>query len=88
MIVIMIVPIMLAAPPAAINVPPAVTVVPTIGTCLGQFVASVVCFAALGAVMFHGFMKVMVGPDDALLAIIGRCLRSCDEDCCREEKCG
>jgi hypothetical protein len=88
MIVVVIVPIMLGAPPAPVNVPPTMTVVPTVRASFGQFVAGVVRFAAFGTVVFDSFVKVMVGPDDALLAIIRRRLWSRDEDCCSKEKCG
>jgi hypothetical protein len=87
-VVVMIVPIMIGVPAVSVFVPPAMTVVPTVGTCFGKLTACVICFWTLPAMVFDRFMNAMVGFGNAFLAIICRGLGSCDENCSSEEKGG
>ena len=61
MVVIMLVPITICVPAAAIFVPPAVLMFPAIGACVGKLMAPVFGFGALPAVVLNGFMELVVG---------------------------
>jgi hypothetical protein len=70
MFVIVVVPIMFGAPAASIFIPPAMAVLPTPGAGFRQFMAIFRGLGTIPAVMLGGFMKLMVCPDDALLAVV------------------
>jgi hypothetical protein len=85
-IVVVIVPIVLGVPAAGIDIPPTMVVVPAPRAGFGQFAAGMFRFFALRTVMFYGFVEIMVGFDDAFLAIIGRCLWDRKEKRSRQEE--
>lgn len=66
----MIVPIPVAVPAVSILVPPTAIMLVTVGASFRQFVTPVVGFGTMAAVSFYGFMKVVICPSDAFLAII------------------
>ena len=76
MIVVVIVPIVFAAPAIAFDVPPVVAVLPTIFASFAQFVPRMIGLFALKAVMLNGFVESVVRLDDASLAIISLGRRS------------
>jgi hypothetical protein len=79
-IVIVIVPIPIAVPAVSILVPPTMIMLVTVVASFCQFVSPVVGFLTMASVSFYGFMKMVICPDDALLAIIvGAHYRTCPE---------
>jgi hypothetical protein len=70
MVVIVIIPIVVGVPAALIFVPPAVAVFPAVRACFAEFVAPVFRFGALPAMVLDGFVKLVVSPGDALLAVV------------------
>jgi hypothetical protein len=70
MFVIVVVPIMFGAPAVSIFVPPAMAVLPTPGARFRKFMAIFRGLGTIPAVMLGGFVKFMVRPDDALLAVV------------------
>jgi len=82
-VVVVIVPVAIAAPTMAIFIPPTVAITPATLPGLVQFMTPVVCLAAVPAVMLNGLVEFVVGSIDAPLAIIiGHGARSA-----RESKC-
>ena|ERR1700730_3249122 len=79
MFVIVIVPIVLAVPAVTVFIPPTVTVVPAVSSGIGEFVAGMIRLRTPPPVMLDGFVNTVVGPRNALLAIIRRCLGNSDE---------
>jgi hypothetical protein len=71
-VVIVIVPIAIRAPAVSVFVPPAMAVVPAPGARFRQFVAILRNLWAVPTMMFGGFVKLVVRPDDALLAVVVR----------------
>ena len=71
-LVIVIVPIAIRAPTATVFIPPAVAVFPAPGARLRQFVAILRDLWAVPTMMLGGFVKLVVRPDDALLAVFVR----------------
>jgi hypothetical protein len=69
-IVIVVIPIAVGAPPMAIFVPPAMTVLPAVLARFTQMVASLIGLAALPSMMLDSFMKAMIRSRNALLAIV------------------
>jgi predicted short-subunit dehydrogenase-like oxidoreductase (DUF2520 family) len=70
MIVIVIIPIAVCTPAMAILIPPAVVMLPTPRASGGQFFAPVSSVGTVPAMMFRSFVQLMVGLDDAFLAIV------------------
>ena len=69
MIVVVIIPVAVRAPAAAIFVPPPVDVRPAVLPFLAQLVSCVVCLAALPAIPLNGLVHTTVGSRNASLAI-------------------
>jgi hypothetical protein len=69
-IVIMIVPIALRVPAMVVFTPPATVMLPAIRAGFGEFLAPVLGFRAVPAMVFGGFVQFVIGLDDALLAIV------------------
>ncbi len=69
-VVIVIVPVVLGAPLVRIFIPPPLVVVPAKGPRSGQFLSPVFGFGTLGAILFDGFMQIVIGLDGALLTIV------------------
>jgi hypothetical protein len=69
MIVVVIIPVAIRAPAAAVFVPPAVRVRPAVLPFPAQSVSCTVCLPALPAIPFSGLMHLTVGSRDAPLAI-------------------
>ena len=68
-VVVVIVPIAVGAPTIGILIPPAVPVIPAVSAGFGEFMAPVFGLFAANTVMLDGFVKVVVGLADALLAV-------------------
>jgi len=80
-IMIVIIPIAIGAPPVAVFVPPTMVAGVAILAGFVQVVASPLSLAAVATMIFNGFMKTMVSPGNALLAIvIGAQTRSAGEE--------
>jgi hypothetical protein len=81
-IVVVVVPVALGMPAVSVFIPPAMSAAPAIFARFVQFVPSLIGLFAFAAVMLDGFMKTMIGPGDALLAIvvIGAQTRSAGEE--------
>jgi len=71
-LVIVIVPIAIRAPAVSVFIPPAAAVFPAPGASLRQFVAVLRDLWAVPSMMLGGFVKLVVRPDDALLAVVVR----------------
>jgi hypothetical protein len=69
-VMIVVVPIALGMPTVPVLVPPLVKVRKAILARFVQFMASVVRLLTLTPMMLDGFMKAMIGPGDAFLAIV------------------
>jgi hypothetical protein len=69
-IVIMVIPVMIGVPAAAVFVPPFVIAGPATLASFAQFVASPFRLLAFPAMMFRGFVQFVVGPRNATLAFI------------------
>jgi hypothetical protein len=69
-VVIVIVPVALRAPTMFIFIPPTMAVIPTILARLAQLVPCMVRLAALPSMVFDSFMKAMIRPGDAPLALV------------------
>ena len=69
-IVVMVVPVTIAAPAPPIFVPPAVLVFIAVRAGFHEFVAPVFSLRALRSVMLDRFMKLVVRLTDALLTIV------------------
>jgi hypothetical protein len=70
MIVVVVVPIVVRAPPMPILIPPPVVCFPATFALLCEFMAPVVGLLAVGAVMLNGLVQVMVNFRDIALAIV------------------
>ena len=75
MFVIVVVPIMLGMPAVSVFIPPTMAVSPTPGARLRQFMAILGGLGAVPAMMLGGFVKLVVSPDDTLLAVVVRTQR-------------
>jgi hypothetical protein len=69
-IVVVVIPIAIGVPAAAIFIPPTVAFIPAAFPRLVQFVACVIRLPAVPAVMFHGFVQFVICFDNAALATI------------------
>lgn len=69
-VVIVIIPIMVGVPTMPIFIPPAMIVLPAVGTCSGKFLPPMLRLVALPTVVLDRFVKVMVCLSDALLTIV------------------
>jgi hypothetical protein len=69
-IVVVVIPVVVGMPTMLVFIPPAVRVAPAIFAGFVQFVPSLIGLLAFPAVMLDGFMKTMIGPGDAPLAIV------------------
>jgi hypothetical protein len=69
-IVVVVVPIAVRVPTMLVFVPPAMRVAPAIFARFVQFVPSLIGLSAFASVMLDGFMKTMIRPGDAPLAIV------------------
>jgi hypothetical protein len=86
-VMIVIIPIMIAAPAVAIFVPPAMAVLPAVGAGFGKFMAPMFGLGTLPAVVLDGFVQVMVCFSGALLTILGaHGCGACEENCSCEQK--
>ena len=88
-VVIVVIPITVGMPAAAVLVPPAVAFVPAAFPRFAQFVACVIRLLAVPAVTLRGFVQFVVRPGDAALAsivVIGRCPGHCPE--CQQARKG
>jgi hypothetical protein len=74
-LMIVVVPIAISAPAVSIFIPPTMAVFPTPGARLRQFVAILGGLRAVPTMMLGGFVKLVVRPDDALLAVVVRAQR-------------
>lgn len=70
MIVIVIIPIAIGAPAVLILIPPTTSVGPAIFARFAQFFPPVLGLFAVPSMMFRGFMKLVIGLNDATLAVI------------------
>jgi hypothetical protein len=70
MIVIVVIPVVIAAPAMAVLIPPAMVQSPAPFPCLVQFMTPTVCLSAVPSMVFHGLVEFVVGPDNAPLAVI------------------
>jgi hypothetical protein len=70
MIVVVVIPVAVAVPAVGVFIPPAMVVFPAVGSRGGEFAAPVPSLTTVRAVMLDGFVKLVVGPDDALLTIV------------------
>jgi hypothetical protein len=77
-IVVVIIPIALAAPPMAVFIPPAMAMLPAVGARFREFMARVVCFGTLVAMMFDCFVKPVVRASGTLLTILVSAHRTWD----------
>ena len=71
-VVIVVVPVTIGSPAVAVFIPPAMTVLPAPGACLGQFVAILCGLRAVPAVVLDCFMKFVIRVGYALLAVVVR----------------
>jgi hypothetical protein len=70
-VVVMIVPVVLRVPPVLVFIPPLVIRRPAMLPRFVQFMPRVFGLLAVPAVVLHRFVKPVVGPGDAPLAIVG-----------------
>ena len=70
LVVVAIIPIAVGVPAMTVLIPPATVASVTILACFVQLTASAVGLTAFASVMLDGFMKAVIGPGDALLAIV------------------
>jgi hypothetical protein len=70
MVVVVVIPVTISVPTMVILAPPAMAVLPAIFSGFVKFVTVFGGFRAVPAVVFYGFVKVMIGPRDAFLAVI------------------
>ena len=70
MIMIVVIPIVIRAPAVAVLIPPAMAMFPTPGARFRQFVAVLRGLRAVPTMMLGGFVKLVVCPGDALLAVV------------------
>jgi hypothetical protein len=69
-IVVVVVPIAVGVPTMPAFIPPTVRMAPAIFARFVQFMPSLIGLFAFAPVMLDGFMKTMIGPGDAPLAIV------------------
>jgi hypothetical protein len=89
-IVIVVIPIAIVVPAAAVFIPPAMPLSPAPFPRLAQFEASTVRLPAVPAVMLHGYVQFAISFVDAALALIvtfGGCPRRTRE-CQHPQQCG
>ena len=80
-IVIVIIPIAVRAPTVTVFIPPAMVAGVAILAGFVELTASAIGLAAFASMMLNGFMKAMIGPGNALLAIVvGAQTRSAGEE--------
>jgi len=80
-IVIVIIPVAVGAPTVTVFIPPAVIASVAILAGFVELTASTIGLAAFASMMLNGFMKTMIGPRNALLAIVvGAQTRSAGEE--------
>jgi len=81
-IVVVVIPIAIGMPTVFVFVPPAMSAAPAILARLVQFMPGLISLFAFASMMLDGFMKMMIGPGDATLAIvvIGAQTRSAGEE--------
>src|SRR5712671_328927 len=80
-IVIVIIPVAVRAPTVTVFIPPAVIAGVAILAGFVELTASLVGLAAVATMVFNGFMETMIGPGNALLAIVvGAQTRSASEE--------
>jgi hypothetical protein len=69
-IVVVVIPVTISVPAMVIFVPPAMAMLPAIFAGFVKFTTVFGGFWAVPAVVFHGFVKPVVGPCDTFLAVI------------------
>ena len=69
-VVIVIVPVMVIMPAAAVFIPPTVVQVPAAFACFPQFMSSMVRLPAVPTVMLDGFVESMIRLHDSPLTMI------------------
>src|SRR6267154_2055971 len=80
-IVIVIIPVTVRAPTVTVFIPPATIAGVAILAGFVELTASLVGLAAVATMVFNGFMETMIGPGNALLAIVvGAQTRSASEE--------
>ena len=87
MIVVVIIPVVVAVPTVTVGVPPAVVVIPTISAGFCKLMPVMFGLRAVGSMFRNSFVKVVIGFDGALLAIIlgARSGRPNEEKCSGED---
>lgn len=90
MVVVVIIPITISVPTAAVFIPPPMSLSPALFPRLAQFKAGTLRLPAVPAVMLHGSVQFAIGFVDATLALIvtfGGCLRrTCERQ--HPQQCG
>ncbi|MGB8321718.1 MAG: hypothetical protein WCE52_02030 [Candidatus Acidiferrum sp.] len=69
-IVIVVIPVTIGVPTMVIFIPPTMAMLPAIFAGFVKFTAVFGSFWAVPAVVFYGFVKVVIGPCDAFLTIV------------------
>lgn len=82
-VVIVVVPVAIGAPATPVFIPPAMAVFPTPGAGFRQFVAPPGGLRAVPTVPFGSFVELVVGADNAALAVVVRL----QGDAASKEKC-
>jgi hypothetical protein len=88
-IVVVVIPIAIGMPAAAVFIPPAMPFIPAAFPRLMQIVPCVIGLPAIPAVMLHGFVQSVVGLGDAALAVVVgiRQCTGCSGKCQHANKC-
>ena len=71
-VVIVVVPIVIGAPAMGVFIPPAMFVLPAVGTGFGELLAPMLGLGAIPAVMLGGFMEFMIRMTDTFLTVVVR----------------
>jgi hypothetical protein len=69
-IVVVVVPVVIGMPTVLVFIPPTMSVIPAIFARFVQFMPGLISLFAFASMMLDGFMKMMIGPGDATLAIV------------------
>ncbi len=88
--VMVVIPIAVVTPAAAVFVPPAMPLVPAAFPRFAQFVPRVIRLPAVPAVILHSFVEPVLllgNPPLALIVVVGRCAGRSRECQCAEERC-
>jgi hypothetical protein len=69
-IVVVVVPVVIGMPTVFVFIPPTMSVIPAIFARFVQFMPGLISLFAFASMMLDGFMKMMIGPGDATLAVV------------------